>query len=624
MSFNPGNFGKEKEDINAQFAALKGDLSMEEAQLWLGKYMQANLGICWTYLTGMNLFPEQIIKLKMMFERDFVLDISGRGGAKTFGGAAFTLLYGTFNPGTRIVILGPAFKQAKLVMKKIIDVAEDPGAKMLRQYFDTKNSKHVRRGTDEWEFNIGKTKAMAYPLGAGGKLRGIRADVLIIDEFLEMPKEVIEDVITPFILVNKDPVRRKEIMDIENELIKKGEMTENERTRFKNPKIIGLSSASFQFEYLYERFNQYMNMILKEENKNSEITYGIINFSCEIISEGLLNRALIENQRKILSESSFMREFMAQFPNDSGGYFKLDKLLACKCEKNPIIELKGEPGAEYILGIDPNFKDQANSDHFAMCLLKLAENRRTWVQVHTFAMAESALRTTSEYLYYLLTHFNIVYIIGDDSGTGRFLEHCNDSALFISAGIKLKPIEGDFALADSIEYDKKIREVRNNYNKQDYRIVHYQGFNASKFIPNANAYLQASIGHQRLKFAAQPLNELYEQLIKTKLPLDKIKFESKNNYENDLEKIIEFIDNQINLIKLTIEECALIEMNPTSTGQQSFDLPKSMRSQEGASKPRKDSYTALLLANWGCKCYQEIMTAPPEEETSTFTPIWVR
>ena len=48
----------------------------------------------------------------------------------------------------------------------------------------------------------------------------------------------------------------------------------------------------------------------------------------------------------------------------------------------------------------------------------------------------------------------------------------------------------------------------------------------------------------------------------------------------------------------------MINITSSAQGTQSFDLPSAMRKQTGPDKPRKDSYSALLLANWGRKCYE--------------------
>ena len=60
-------------------------------------------------------------------------------------------------------------------------------------------------------------------------------------------------------------------------------------------------------------------------------------------------------------------------------------------------------------------------------------------------------------------------------------------------------------------------------------------------------------------------------------------------------------------------------MTATPQGHQTFDLPTAMRKMNRPDKPRKDSYSSLLLANWGRRCY-EILNEASDEETHE----WVR
>ena len=53
----------------------------------------------------------------------------------------------------------------------------------------------------------------------------------------------------------------------------------------------------------------------------------------------------------------------------------------------------------------------------------------------------------------------------------------------------------------------------------------------------------------------------------------------------------------------TKKQCALVEVKTTAKGTQSFDLPQHLRRNTSANRARKDNYTALLLANWGVKCF---------------------
>jgi hypothetical protein len=619
----PGNFGSLKvENINEQIANLRGDLSMEDAQLWLGKFLKYNLGFTYSFLVGGDnaLFPFQHLKIRTMWERDYVLDICSRGYAKTHTAAIFCILYCIFVPGTKIVIASPSFKQNKNFMQRILDIANIPSAYFLRQVFNPSNREHCKLGNETWKFTIGDSTISCFALGDGKKMRGARANIVIIDEFLEMPKQVIEEVIVPFLIVNQGSIERQKIWELENELIKTGKIKDEDRIKFKNPKLIGLSTASFAQHHLHERFKQYIEAIINERYKNSEISYGVINFGWEFSPEKLLSREIIEREKNNVSISTFQREYLAQFPDDSAGYFKLNRLMAAREEKYPTLELEGDKNSEYLLSIDPNYKDQDDSDHFAMCLLKLNKDRTRWWVVHSFAMAGSGMADICNYLFYLLTNFNIIYICGDDAGLGTFINYCNDSGIFKGKGINLKPFDANFLSSD---IEKGLLEARNSYNPADKRIIHYQNFGSGGFIPRANQELQAALEHKKCMFGAIPLDDLYDKVMKSQIDIEQIKFDKSNKYENKEHKMLEFIEQQCELIKLTIQECANIEVKASSDGHQSFELPKSMKNSTGPNKARKDSYTALLLANWGAKCYSDMMRNPIDETPQMFVPRWL-
>ena len=62
----------------------------------------------------------------------------------------------------------------------------------------------------------------------------------------------------------------------------------------------------------------------------------------------------------------------------------------------------------------------------------------------------------------------------------------------------------------------------------------------------------------------------------------------------------------------------------TTQGTQTFDLPPNLRRQSGRDKARKDSYSALVLANWMVKTYFDIMNFKPKEVEVTFTPRFIK
>jgi hypothetical protein len=77
------------------------------------------------------------------------------------------------------------------------------------------------------------------------------------------------------------------------------------------------------------------------------------------------------------------------------------------------------------------------------------------------------------------------------------------------------------------------------------------------------------------------------------------------------------------MLDLTKAECALIQPSSSSTGTQTFDLPSNLKGQKGADRARKDSYSALILANWMMSVYYDLMDQP-ENTVFTFTPMFIK
>ena len=87
--------------------------------------------------------------------------------------------------------------------------------------------------------------------------------------------------------------------------------------------------------------------------------------------------------------------------------------------------------------------------------------------------------------------------------------------------------------------------------------------------------------------------------------------------------MIDFVEHLTDMILLTKTECALIQITTTAQGTQSFDLPPNLRRKTGPDKPRKDSYSALVLGNWLAKIYYDMNNTEVEEVAATFTPMFI-
>ena len=604
-------------DINKLILEKEGFLDEREAKILLYKFLRENPSFTSELLTGVELFPFQHMAIKAMFQTDYFLGIWSRGLSKSFTTGVFAILDAIMHQGVHIGIISKSFRQAKMIFRKIEEISKTVKASMFAEAIT-----RVSRGNDEWFMEIGRSRITALPLGDGEKLRGFRFQRMIVDEFLLMPEKIFTEVITPFLAVVENPTERQTIYNMESKMIAEGKMTEDERTIWPNNKIIGLSSASYKFEYLYKIYQEYENLINAENNKNLAHRV-IMHFSYDCAPSQLYDGAALQQAKATLSESAFQREYGAVFTDDSSGYFKVSKMIACtiKDGEGQSVEVAGESGAKYILAFDPSWSESEGSDDFAMQVIKLNTEKNIGVVVHSYAVAGTPLRDHIFYFYYLITHFNIVCMVGDYNGGVQFLNSVNESELFKSSKIKIETFDADF---DNLpDYHSAIRDCKNQYNISQRRICHLRK-PSSGWIRYANELLQADFDHRKIFFAGAAMNDDYQSQRNKNIPIDDIKFmRIEDDNQGASAKMIDFIEHQKDMLDLTKAECALIQPSTTTNGTQTFDLPLNLKGQKGPDRARKDSYSALILGNWMMNIYYDMLKTP-EVQASTFVPMFIK
>jgi len=568
--------------------------------------------------TGVKLFPFQHMAIKAMMESDYFLGIWSRGMSKSFSTGVFALLDAILNQGVQIGILSKSFRQSKMIFKKIEDIAKSPKAAFFSQCI-TRTSKM----NDEWVMEIGRSSIRALPLGDGEKLRGFRFQRMIIDELLLMPEKIYNEVIIPFLSVVENPTERQEVYDLETQMIEQGKMKEEDRKIWPNNKIIGLSSASYKFEYLYKIYQQYEALILNE-NKQDGAHRTIMHFSYDCAPEQLYDQSLINQSKSTMSDSQFDREFGAIFTDDSSGYFKVSKMAACTIPdgEGQCVEVVGNPKDEYILAFDPSWSESESSDDFAMLLIKLNRDTRKGTVVHSYALSGSSLKTHIKYMAYILTHFNVAAVVGDYNGGVQFMNSCNESELFKEANIDLKQMTTEFEKPE--DYAQNLIAAKNEYNKSSRKYVFLRK-PTSSWIRVANELLQANFDHRRIFFGSRAIDNNFRSQTKKKINILNLKFSNMadSDKQNEEAKMIDFVEHLSDMILLTKTECALIQITTTAQGTQSFDLPPNLKRKTGPDKPRKDSYSALVLGNWLVKVYYDMKHTEVEAVQETFTPMFI-
>ena len=421
-------------DINKESLALKGELGDRQAKITLAKFMRSNLGFTTELVSGIKLALYQEITLKAFFNRNFSMCVWGRGCGKTFIAAVYCFLQCIFEPRTKILIAGPTFRTARFIFNNIEKIVESKEAQMLAHAFGAKSKRN-----DQFEWKINEGTITAIPL-SGEKIRGFRANVLVLDEFLLLPEDTIKTVLMPFLVAPQDMAERIKIREMEDDLIRKGDMKEEERIVFTNDsKMIALSSASYSFENLYRTYKDWMGNIYSDDIMQSN--YFISQMGFDSIPPDMIDSTVIEEARAGgASNSSFLREYAAQFTDGSDSYFSAKKMHQCTIpdgEKQHTL-VKGEKDKEYILAIDPSFSNSPSSDFFAMSVLELDEEKTTFsTLVHGYAVAGGDLKDHIKYLHYLVTHFNFSMIIIDNAGY-QFIDSANESELFRNSRIEIK------------------------------------------------------------------------------------------------------------------------------------------------------------------------------------------
>ncbi len=612
MIYSPEKYKVDRPKINQELLALEGELTDKEAMAALGRFLRANLGFGLELLTNrkVKLAYYQEILLKALFNRNFSMIVASRGAAKSFIAAMIAFLYPLFNPGTNVIISGPTFRTARHIFNNLEKMIDSKEAILLKKCFGAKTKRN-----DAFEYHINGGIIRAIPMNSE-RLRGFRAQLLILDEFLLFSEDVVKKVLMPFLIVPSDVTNKMSQFEEEEEKILQGTMKEEERMVFpSSARMVCLTSASYQFEFCFQLFQEWIGNIISPEK--GDATYFVAQIGFEAIPKYLIEKSVIEEAQSSGPEDPiFLREFGAQFVDGSQNYFNAKKMhgLTISDRQRPTTLIKGKPDKKYVLSIDPNYNDSPTSDHFAMALLELDEENEKVILVHNYANAGAGLKGHIEYFYYLLNSFNIVMICCDNAD-GGFINSCNESVLFQSKSIKIGeiPYEGDLVQGTD-DYVKMLKEVRIKHNISGKNFLFKHVFNQGS-IRRINEQLQTWISNSKIYFASK-LNqhpEDYDKALESYIDYPDLK-ESLSEF---ISKLIEKNDDMIHFVK---KECAVIEVTVSPTGGQVFDLPPMLKKQSGPNRARRDSYTALLLGVEAANAYFTVNKQPKQEKIKLFTP----
>lgn len=530
----------------------------------------------------LELAPFQSVILQTLWDKTFPILLMTRGGGKSFMLAVYALLRAILVQGSKIVIVAASFRQSKVVFDYILKIYE---SSPLIQAAVTNLSKQ----NDSWEMTIGESTIKALPLGNGEKIRGIRATDIICDEYASIPEEIFQVVVRGFAAVSADPIEAAKLIALEDEKIRRGEMTEADRRRIVGNKIIYSGTASYRFNHYWKLYSIHKLIIdnrfvgdakeingafkeddgIKLEGNLDYRDYAIIQVPYTGIPRGFMDEKQINQAYATMPKALFSMEYECMFPNDSDGFFKRSSINAATpgLENDETafgIELSGDPNYEYVMGIDPARK----TDNLAIAIVKLMRNG-TYRNVYCESMRNKNWVDAMYRIRALLKKFNIVRIAVDQGGGGTTVEDLLQRPELASNG---EPLIWRFNEVEHRRYE-------------GLHILDMVNFTPT-WIAEANYGMAADIEHLKLLF---PYRNLEVDVDETTDP------------------IWDEMDEQIN-------EMCMITVTATKTGVQHFDLPEIQTEASINLVQRKDRYSALLLASYAARSYmiQGMANTAPE------------
>ena len=398
-----GDLSKLEIDKNPMIGRTKQEI--EKPDLHLLKIIRdpSYLGATCKMLFNIELHPIQVAILQEFWVRPFPMFIASRGFGKSFLMALYCILKCTFVPGTKIVVVGAAFRQSKIIFEYMETIWRN--SPILRSVFSG-NEDGPRRDVDRCTMRLGDSWTVAIPMGDGSKIRGLRAHIIIADEFASISPDIYETVVAGFAAVSASPIENVKA-EAKKELMKElgvwNEELETLTKKMGNQAIIS-GTADYSFKHFAKYWERYKGIIdskgdpeklksifgeLPPDSFNWR-DYSVIRVPYELIPKGFMDDKQVSRAKATIHTGIYNMEYAACFVKDSEGFFRRSLVESCVVDDKssvvindkPILfdaVIKGNPDLQYVYGIDP----ASEKDNFSIVILELHPTHSRVVYVWT-------------------------------------------------------------------------------------------------------------------------------------------------------------------------------------------------------------------------------------------------
>jgi len=320
---------------NLMINRSKEDIENPDAHLVRLMKSPEYFGMTCKLLMGIELHPIQIAVLNEFWTRPFPMFIASRGFGKSFSLALYSTLKLIFVPGTKIVIVGGSFRQSKLIFEYMETIWRN--SPILRSIFNG-NDDGPRRATDRCTIRYGDSWAIAVPMGDGSKIRGLRAHIIIADEFASISPDIYETVVAGFAAVSASPIQNVKDEAKKKAMKKAGiwnEELESITHKISNQAIIS-GTADYSFKHFAQYWNRYKAIINSKGDKTkledlfkgdvpedfNWKDYSIIRIPYELIPRGFMDDKQVARAKATIHTGIYNMEHAACLQRTAKGFLR--------------------------------------------------------------------------------------------------------------------------------------------------------------------------------------------------------------------------------------------------------------------------------------------------------------
>lgn len=155
-----------------------------------------------THYFGIKLFPYQVMMIWMLQRSNLAYIVASRASAKTFIIAVWALTLAVLYPGIKVVVASKTLKQGGILLSEKLTYLRDTYPNVAREISSIVTNSNAYEAT----FHCGSTIKV---VPSSESARGTRCNYLIIEESRLVSKEILEQVLKPFLFSRMPPYRLK-------------------------------------------------------------------------------------------------------------------------------------------------------------------------------------------------------------------------------------------------------------------------------------------------------------------------------------------------------------------------------------------------------------------------------